>query len=260
MNIEKKYMAKERIALSLIALIMVLSLVAVLQIEPIAQDLAYHNFADAREMFQISNFWNVVSNLGFLLVGFYALYKLFVVKSLLIVNEIKIAYTLFFLAIVLVSFGSSYYHLDPNNETLLWDRLPMTIAFMALFSSIIAEFISVKIGRVVLFPLLVFGMGSVLYWFFGELEGMGDLRAYVLVQFLPIVIMPMIFTLFSSSFSLVKGYWLLLLCYLVAKVFEYFDAQIYEILGVISGHSLKHMISALGVFILVRSFERRYGL
>jgi hypothetical protein len=100
-------------------------------------------------------------------------------------------------------------------------------------------------------------MASVFYWSFSELEGSGDLRAYVLVQFLPMLIMPLLFLFFKASFSLVSGYWYLLLCYLLAKIFEQFDSQIYELLGFISGHSLKHMVSALGVYILVRTFERR---
>jgi len=71
------------------------------------------------------------------------------------------------------------------------------------------------------------------------------------------VIMPIMFLFFKTSFSLTSGYWYLLLCYLLAKIFEYFDGGIYELLGFISGHSLKHMVSALGIYILVRSFEKR---
>lgn len=248
---------KENIALMSIGIIVLFAFVGVLFLDPIPQDSSYHNFADTREIYSISNFWNVISNLPFLLVGFYGLYKLLVLKSLKTIVEVKASYILFFVGVSLVAFGSSYYHLDPNNETLLWDRLPMTIAFMALFSFVISEFLSVKFGKVLLFPLLALGMFSVFYWFFKELDSCGDLRAYALVQFLPMLIMPMMFLFFRSSFSLISGYWYLLSCYLLAKIFEHFDAQIYEILGVISGHSLKHMVSALGIFILVRAFEKR---
>ncbi len=182
---------------------------------------------------------------------------MYITNSIVILDDVRISYLLFFMGVTLVAFGSSYYHLNPNNETLLWDRLPMTIAFMALFSLVVSEFISIKIGKNILFPLLVFGIISVLYWFWSELGGAGDLRLYVLVQFLPILIMPIIFIFFKSSFSLVIGYWLLMLFYLIAKVFEYFDLEVYELLGVISGHSLKHIISALGLYILIYSFERR---
>jgi len=251
---------KEKNALILMVVISLIATIGMSFVAPIAQDISYHNFADTREIFHISNFWNVISNLPYFFVGIYALHKLLILKSLKIQKETKLAYIFFFIGVTLVAFGSGYYHLDPNNETLLWDRLPMTIAFMALFSFVIAEFFSIKLGKALLFPLLLLGMASVLYWFFSEMEGQGDLRAYALVQFLPMLIMPLIFLFFRASFSLVSGYWYLLLCYLLAKVFEYFDAQIYELLGFISGHSLKHMISAFGVYVLIRSFEKREAI
>lgn len=253
-------MNREKMALLSIGLIGILVSVGIWWVPSIPQDSAYHNFADCREIYAISNFWNVVSNLPFLLVGLYALCKMYGVKSLVLLDEVKASYLLLFIGVTLVAFGSSYYHLDPNNETLLWDRLPMTIAFMALFSIVIAEFVSLKTGKSLLFPLLLLGIGSVLYWYFGELSGAGDLRFYALVQFLPMVIVPIMLFFFSSTFSLTHGYWYLMLCYLLAKFFEHFDAEVYEVLGFISGHSIKHMVAALGLYILLRSFENRYRL
>jgi len=254
---EKMKQKKEQIALFFIGTITLISFIVIWFIAPIPQDANYHNFADSRNILQVSNFWNVISNVPYFLVGIYAFYKLLSLKSLTIINETKQAYVIFFGGVTLVAFGSGYYHLNPSNETLLWDRLPMTIAFMALFSFVISEFFSLKLGKYLLLPLLFLGMTSVFYWFFSELDNAGDLRAYALVQFLPMLIMPMMFLFFKASFSLVLGYWYLLLCYLLAKVFEHFDSQIYELLGFISGHSLKHIISALGVYILVRTFEKR---
>lgn len=249
---------KEKRSLTVIILIVLTALIGVFWIEPIAQDCNYHNFADEREIFSVANFWNVISNLPYLLIGIYALYKLLYVNSLNVIVESKLAYVVFFLGVSLVGFGSAYYHLNPNNETLLWDRLPMTIAFMALFSFVISEFVSLRLGKNLLFPLLFIGLFSVVYWFLGELRGEGDLRFYALVQFLPMLIMPIFFLFFRATFSLVKGYWLLLLYYLIAKIFEHYDAEIYHLLGeFISGHTLKHLMSALGVYILLWTFEQR---
>lgn len=251
---------KEKIALVFMIVVTFVAMIGMTFVSPIAQDINYHNFADTRDIFHVSNFWNVVSNIPYFLVGVYAFYKLLVLKSLKILDELTLDYVLFFTGVTLVAFGSGYYHLDPSNETLLWDRLPMTIAFMALFSFVISEFFSLKLGKALLFPLLVLGMASVFYWFYGESNGEGDLRAYALVQFLPMIIMPVLFLFFRASFSLVSGYWYLLFCYMFAKMFEQFDAQIYELLGFISGHSLKHMISAIGVYVLVRAFEKRENI
>ncbi len=57
--------------------------------------------------------------------------------------------------------------------------------------------------------------------------------------------------------TLRRGYWYLLLCYVLAKLFEHYDYAIYEMFGFISGHSLKHMVVALGLFVLVRVFLKR---
>ena len=224
---------------------------------PIPQDKLYHKFADGRTLFQVANFWNVISNLPFLFVGAFALYKLHIHKSLVLQEAIKRAYIFLFFGVALVAFGSGYYHLQPNNETLVWDRLPMTISFMALFSIIISEFVAIKIGKKLLFPLLILGLVSVLYWFFGEINGQGDLRLYALIQFLPMLIIPILLLLFDSSYTHIKGYWILLLCYILAKLFEHFDMQIFKSLGFISGHSLKHIVAAIGLFVLLKSYELR---
>ena len=250
-------MNKTLLLRSFLVFIVAVVIAMFLFIAPITQDINYHNFADQREIFTVSNFWNVFSNVPYFVVGLWALSKM---RSLAILKEMNIAYLLLFLGVILVAFGSGYYHLDPKNETLVWDRLPMTIAFMALFSIILSEFIEIKLGKKLLFPLLFLGLASVFYWSWTESQGMGDLRAYVLVQFLPIILIPVILLLFKATYSLTKGYWILLLCYLLAKIFEHFDAAIYEMLVVISGHSLKHMVSALGLYFLLKAFEQRVRL
>lgn len=56
---------------------------------------------------------------------------------------------------------------------------------------------------------------------------------------------------------LAGAYWLLLAAYVLAKVFEYFDGAIFSILRLISGHSLKHVVAAVGVLILLRAYNNR---
>jgi len=253
-------MNQERILKILIGLSLLIVAGVFLFVDPIAQDLKYHNFADEREILKISNFWNVFSNLPYLILGLWALQKIYLKRSLNKINEMNLAYLLLFIGVTLVAFGSGYYHLEPNNETLVWDRLPMTIAFMALFAIILSEFVNLKLGKNLLFPFLLLGLSSVAYWHFTELQGQGDLRFYALIQFLPMLIIPVILMSFPSKFSHIKGYWLLLACYLLAKVFEHFDGEIYELLTVISGHSLKHMVSALGLYFLLSSYEQRREL
>ncbi len=248
---------KEKIGIALIVVLAFFVAIGLWLQNPVAQDMSYHLFKDGRTVFDTPNFWNVLSNILFLFVGLLGLYRILITKTLNIIEEVKSSYTLLFAGITLVAFGSGYYHLWPDNQTLVWDRLPMTIAFMALFSIIISEFVSVHIGKVLLVPLILLGMASVIYWYFSELNSSGDLRFYVFVQFFPMLAIPIILICFRSRYNNASAYWLLLIAYIAAKIFEHFDGEIYNTLGFISGHSLKHITAALGLYILLVFYTRR---
>lgn len=225
-------------------------LAAVLVLLPaIPQDLAYHQFADARPLLGIPNFWNVVSNLPFVLIGLWGILK-FDRKS-----ELAIFIWIFFLGFFLTGFGSAYYHWAPTNASLVWDRLPMTIAFMSFFAMMLALHIDDRIGRLAIIPLLVLGIGSVFYWAYTESLARGDLRLYAAVQFIPIFLIPLAIVLFPVQRYQLKYFFALLAAYLGAKVFEHFDSVIYAYIPM-SGHAIKHVsasLSGLAFFFLVQS-------
>lgn len=249
--------SRQRLGFILMAIAAVLAATVLLLLDPIPQDVNYHRFADTREIFSIPNFWDVASSLPFLVVGCLGLYKLLVSRSLTIIDEARSAYVVFFAAVALVSFGSAYYHLWPDNQTLVLDRLPMTVAFMALCAIVVSEHVSVAAGRAMLWPMIMLGLLSVAYWRMTELNGAGDLRLYAFVQFFPMLALPIMFICFRSRFSGLGGYIVLLLAYALAKVFEHFDAAIFSALGFISGHSLKHIIVAMGIYYLIAAYAQR---
>lgn len=237
---------KRSIGSSLLVLIGVLGLLLLVFLEPIQQSQAYHSFSDNIMFFNVSNFWNVMSNIPFLIVGVWGMFK----ANSMAKNILQ--YFILFFGIALISIGSGYYHLNPNDDTLILDRLPMTIAFMSLFSICISEFVTNKDKKVILIPALVIGVFSVLYWDFS-----GDLKLYILVQSLPILAIPIILIFFNSKYTLIWGYWLLLITYLVAKVLEYFDDEIFALTGVIGGHPLKHIVASIGSAILLYTYIKR---
>jgi hypothetical protein len=217
---------------------------------PIPQDPSYHVFADQREILGIRNFWNVVSNLAFLFVGIAGLYLVGQKCPAGGIPALRTGYVVFFAGITFVAAGSGFYHLDPSNGSLVWDRLPMTLSFMAFFAVIIGENISAKAGIRLLWPLIGAGVCSVGYWYFSELQGRGDLRAYALIQFLPMLLIPVILLLFRSPFSGNVWVWLVFCAYGASKVTELADAAIFESLGV-GGHTLKHLLAALGALLFL---------
>jgi Ceramidase len=252
-----RYLPTPHLKVILIVLTLI-ACAAVTLIAPIPQDTSYHEFADQRGWGVIPNFWNVVSNLGFLWVGASGLYQLHALQRLNVISSIKLSYSVFFVGVTLVAFGSGYYHWSPSNETLIWDRLPMTLAFMALMSFALGEFLSPLWAKRGLFVLLLSGIVSVLYWYWGEARGAGDLRPYILVQFLPMILLLVLFVLGKPVFDNNSGYWWLLIAYVAAKITEHFDAQIFVLTEhIMAGHAMKHVLAALGLYALLRCFAQR---
>jgi hypothetical protein len=197
----------------------------------------------------------VVSNLPFLIVGMLGFRLVRTQSQSYYVKQNRTAYSLFALGISLTAFGSAYYHLHPSNNTLLWDRLPMSLAFMSFFCIVISDYLSQSFARKILFPLVILAGASVVYWHHTESIGAGDLRFYLLVQFLPLVLISLILVMFDQGTLRSNMIWYALGMYLLAKVLEVFDHEVYEILGLVSGHTLKHLAAAAGAYYLIARAE-----
>ncbi len=237
--------------------IIVVVMIAVFSIDPIAQQPGYHQFADQRRMFGIANFFNVLSNIPFVIIGVMGMRLVALHQATGGLAELRPMYLTFFIGVFLTGFGSMYYHYQPGNQTLLWDRLPMTIAFMALFSAIVGEYISARLAGKLFAPLLLFGAASVIYWYLTEQAGHGDLRPYALVQFLPVLLIPLILWLFESKLNHDRYIWGIVGAYTASKLMELFDAGLYSVFGLLSGHSLKHLTAAFGTLIFYWALKRR---
>lgn len=227
--------------------VLAVALVIAWRVPPVPQDPAYHRFADARPFLGVPHALNVLSNLGFLIAGGAGLRRVLggAGRAAFVDGRERWPWAVFFAGLTLTGLGSAWYHLDPGNVRLVWDRLPMTVAFMGLFAAMIAERIGLRAGLALLGPLLVVGMGSVLWWHAGEQQGRGDLRAYGLVQFFPLLAIPLLAWLFPARYTH-GGYWgLAVLVYAAAKGLELADARVLALGGVVSGHALKHLGAAL---------------
>lgn len=250
-------MATFRWKLYVLLLITAAGVVGVMQVPPIAQDLDYHQFADRGMWLGVPNFWNVVSNVPFVVVGLFGLLRLPLSRNVQPSGNDGLVpgYILLCVFLILLAFGSVWYHYDPTNSTLLWDRLPISGAFMALFVCLLIDAVSARATRL-LIPLVLTGLGSVVYWYLTELQGQGDLRPYVLVQFLPIILFPIVLMLFDTTRLRARFLWMTLIGYLVSKLAEHFDTEIFMTLGILSGHALKHMLAALAILCAILAFRK----
>jgi len=248
-----------RIRLLLIAGVTLAAITAVAFVPRVPQSDAYHNFADQRSMFGIDNGFNVISNLAFLVVGISGL--LFIAsphsRRSFVRSSERWPYFAFFVGVTLTCFGSAYYHLAPSTERLMWDRLPMTIAFMSLLAATIAERISSKAGLLLLAPLMSIGAGSVIYWHSSEQSGNGDLRPYILVQYYAALIIVLIVMMFPSRLMRSSSLAGALFFYAFAKVLELLDSPVFSFGGIVSGHTLKHLSAAVSVWFILHMLRRR---
>ncbi|KAL7539543.1 hypothetical protein ACHAXR_009378 [Thalassiosira sp. AJA248-18] len=263
--------------LSLAASTLLLMIVALISafflfVEPIPQPQSYHNFADKRKRFFlcschaategfflppgtkkrsgfiIPNVGDVVSNIIILAGGVSGLVLLHLHKSFGVELEpsrqwqLGVCLPIFFSSTVAISAGSTYYHWSPNDKSLVWDRLPMTLAFVSIFCYMLEEYMpSTGVGQSLMPPLLILGIFSVLYWRVTD-----DLRLYALVQFLPLILIAAFVVCLQPRHGGAIQQAVAVVCYAVAKFCEERDYEIFILTNNrISGHSLKHVIAGL---------------
>jgi hypothetical protein len=239
--------------LAFLALVALGSLIAMLFVKPIDQDPGYHCLADDRPFLGIPNGLNVLSNLPFVVFGLYGLRHAWKKREEeFLAPWVRVPWLVLTAALFLTGFGSAYYHWDPTDATLFWDRLPMAVGFSALLGLMVIERMDLALGRRLWMPLVLAAIGSLVFWRAG-----GDLRFYGLLQGWAILFLALSLLLFPGKYSGGAAWILVLASYGLAKVFETTDAEIYRWGSVVSGHSLKHLSAGLASFFISRHLATR---
>jgi len=254
-------MISRRLGLKVVLVVTIAMLVVDLMQPRIPQPQSYHAFADQRSFLGVSHFADVVSNVPFAIFGLWGLiflqrYSPEELRKHFLDRRERWFYVIISIGLLLTAFGSGYYHLDPDNDRLMWDRLPMTIVFMSLVAALIAERISLRVGLWLLPVLLVIGISSVVQWHMSETRGAGDLRFYGTVQAYSVIFV-LLALLFPTPYT--HGSDLLLIAgfYILAKVLEILDKPIFSLGHIVSGHTLKHLVAALAGYSILRMIKRR---
>jgi hypothetical protein len=227
----------------------------------IPQPQSYHSFADQRSLFGIPNFGDVASNLPFAVIGVLGIAFLLrpgsdPASGHFLDSRERWPYLVAFVGILLTAFGSSYYHLDPNNARLVWDRLPIMVAFTATAAALITERVQIRVGLLLLPVLVIVGVASVLQWYASELHGVGDLRFYAVVQVCSTLVL-LIVLLFPVRYSRGSDLAVVVGLYALAKVLEGLDKPIFRAGQFVSGHTLKHLAAAAAGYWLLRMLRVR---
>lgn len=218
---------------------------------PIAQLPNYHDFADQSAWLGIANAADVLSNIGFAVIGVCGYIVLRPMQTHPALSRGWIGYRLFLAGLVLTALGSSFYHLAPDNARLVWDRLPIVLACAGLLSAVRAE--TRQDTNVIRDTTLLalFAIASVAWWWFTDQFGNGDLRPYLLLQILPLVLIPLWQAIYGFNRRDRVWFGIALLLYVLAKISELNDHQIFAALGWISGHTGKHLLATAAAGMLV---------
>jgi hypothetical protein len=226
---------------------------------PIAQLAHYHDFADQRILLGVPHALDVLSNLGFAMVGLWGLWRLRDQGHHPRLSSGFAGYRLMWLGLILVACGSAFYHVAPSDARLIWDRLPIALVCAGMLAAVRAETVlaarqnrhALNQRAVSAAPatvwLALLAVASVLWWVGTGQHGQGDLRPYLLLQTLPLVLIPLWQAIYRAPAADRIAFATAMLCYVLAKLCELHDQQILALLGVISGHTLKHALATLAM-------------
>jgi hypothetical protein len=227
---------------------------------------SYYHFADTRPFLGVPNFMDIASNVGFLIAGALGLAYLWGgdERADPVRREVRWPYTVFFGGVLLTTFGAATFHLEPlladgtpDSDGMVWDRLPITVAFMALLAAFVADRVHAGAGLVALPLLVAAGVAATLYWYATYNAGAGDLRPYALVQAYPALAIVLICWLFPGRHTHGRYVLYLLLWYGIAKAFEAYDGKVYDLLGsTVSGHTVKHLLAAVAACVVLAMLRR----
>jgi hypothetical protein len=226
----------------IIAAVLVALAVALAWLAPIRQPAGFHDYADQRTLLGLPHFWNLVSNLPFVVFGIMGI----------ALKPSSTAWKTVFWGSLLAGLGSTWYHLAPSDETLVWDRIPIGIAFAAFLAALVEEHTKIR-GDVLLAPLVVLSVAAIAYW-----RTSGDLSAWVFVQLAPMLAAALVVGLLPGRYPHRRYIVYALVWYGLAKLFEFADHQAMQWTGgLMSGHALKHLAAGVGVWCFYRMLRLR---
>ncbi|XP_061374851.1 uncharacterized protein LOC133317067 [Gastrolobium bilobum] len=202
----------------------------------------HHQFVDMRNLFGVPNTLNVMTNLPFLVVGVLGFVLALEGGFFNISSQGEVwGWVLFYAGIAGVAFGSAYYHLKPDDHRVLWDTLPMMVAFSSLLSSLVAERLGQRIGLCCMFALIVAALLCVVYE-----RIYNDIRLSMVFQLILPLAIPVIASVYRSKYTHSRYWFLSTGIYLLAKFEGVTDRKLYHVNNyIISGHSLEHLCLAL---------------
>jgi hypothetical protein len=208
-----------------------------------------HPFADARSWWGIPNTVDVLSNLPMSAVGLWGCWR---VAHLLPRHSLcKMPALLAFAGLVLSGVGSWIYHWHPVPETLVLDRMGMAVTFAGVLGWVVAERLQAVWSYRFALCVMVLGWVSAAWpvW-------QGKLMPWVVLQFGGLLLIAGHAALSAGpsqqALRFKTAWWGVVAWYVLAKLFELFDAQVWVWTHeLVAGHALKHLVAACALWPLL---------
>lgn len=239
--------------------IITIGLIALLALHGrIAQPAHYHDFADRSAVAGIPHAADVLSNAGFALVAIWGWLTLRPRRASEPLRAGWPGYRLFLIGLLLTAFGSAFYHLAPDNISLIWDRLPIALVCAGLIAGVRGDIKGSNSGLEAI-VLALAAIASVAWWAITERQGAGDLRPYLLLQGLALILIPLWQAIYRAPRTDRIAFGVAMGLYVLAKLAEVFDHEIAATLGFVTGHTLKHLIATAATAAVVWGLKRRFS-
>lgn len=225
----------------------------------IAQPAHYHDFADQSVAIGLPHAADVLSNAGFALVAIWGWLTLRPRRASARLRAGWPGYRLFLIGLLLTAFGSAFYHLAPDNIRLIWDRLPIALVCAGLLAGVRGDVFGVSRTGFDAIAIGLCAVASVAWWAMTERSGAGDLRPYLLLQGLALVLIPLWQAIYRCPRTDRIAFGTAMALYILAKAAELLDHEIATAFGFVSGHTLKHLIATAATAAIVWGLTRRFS-
>lgn len=208
---------------------------------PLPQWASYHDLADTRTLAGMPRAGDVLSNLAILAAG---LWGATLGSRLRADDDERVAWRWLVGATIATALGSAWYHLDPSNATLVWDRLPMALVMASLLALVLADRVDARFGREALAPFCLLGVAGVAWWAATDAAGRDDLTLYAIVRVGTAVAVLALLILRPVGTRGSGWLWAAIALDVVMTLAERHDRAVWNATGgLASGHNLKHVLA-----------------
>lgn len=213
---------------------------------PVALPSGYHAFADTRGWGDVPFAADVLSNLAFAVVGALGLWRLacLPVPAQARAQAHAAASLVLCLGLLFTAVASGVYHLHPDDAGLALDRMGMAWVFAGVMGVAVANRVSDRAAWAGMALLAVLAPAA------AAVAWMADNAVpWAVVQFGGLLVLAGLAVLPARQGQAALPLVALLVGYALAKVAEMSDQWVFDLTaGVVSGHTLKHVLAAWAVW------------